>query len=79
MSTDSAYTPQPLTVVLPAAVQAALDDVSQRENLSQEQVVSEAIREHLFLRQFRNMRECMTGVARAQGIETDQDVFDQVS
>jgi predicted transcriptional regulator len=70
---------QPTTVTLPADVRQALDEFARREGLAPEEVVGRAIREHLFLRQFRSLRERMSAKARNQGIATDQDVFDRVS
>ena len=47
--------------------------------ISPDELIGQALREHLFLRQFRLLRERMTPRAKAQGIVTDQDVFDRVS
>ncbi len=70
---------QPITVTLPADVKQALDDLSQKEGVSPEEVVGQAVKQHLFLRQFRSLRERMSAQAKKQGIVTDQDVFDRVS
>jgi metal-responsive CopG/Arc/MetJ family transcriptional regulator len=66
---------QSITVTLPADVQQALDDASEREGVSREELVSRAIKQHLFLRQFRSLRERMSARTGNQGIVTDQDVF----
>jgi predicted transcriptional regulator len=68
-----------ITVSLPADVKDALDDVAQREGVHADEVVGQAIKEHLFLRKFRLLRERMTAQAKSHGIVTDQDVFDRVS
>ena len=70
---------QDITVTLPPEIQKALDDVTRREGVSQNDVISQAVKEHLFLRQFRSLRQRMAAKAAAQGIFTDQDVFDRVS
>lgn len=70
---------QPITVTLPADVRQALDELSQKEGVSPDEVVGRAVREHVFLRQFRSLRERLAAKARSQGIVTDQDVFDRVS
>ena len=70
---------QSITVELPAQLKTALDEVTHREGLSTNEVVGRAIKEHLFLRQFRHLRERMAANAASQGIVTDQDVFDRVS
>ena len=70
---------QPITVTLPDDVMQALDDLSHKEGVSQGEVVRQAVRQHIFLRQFRSLRERMLATAKNQGIVTDQDVFDRVS
>ena len=68
-----------LTVTVPAEIRQSLDDVIRQEGISPSELVSEALKEYLFLRRFRLLRERMTPKAQAQGICTDQDVFDRVS
>ena len=68
-----------ITVTLPADVQAALDELSQKEGVSPDEVVQQAVKQHLFLRRFRSLRERLSEKAKRQGIVTDQDVFDRVS
>ena len=68
-----------ITVTLPADVQAALDELSQKEGVSPDEVVQQAVKQHLFLRRFRSLRERLLEKAKRQGIVTDQDVFDRVS
>ncbi len=70
---------QPITVTLPADVQEALEDLSQKEGVSPDEVIGRAVKQHLFLRQFRSLRERLSEKAKRQGIVTDQDVFDRVS
>ena len=71
--------PETITVTLPADVKQAVDDLSQKEGISPDEVIGQAVKQHVFLRQFRSLRERMAAKARSQGIETDQDVFDRVS
>jgi len=70
---------QPITITLPADVEQALDELSQTEGISRDEVVGRAVRQHVFLRQFRSLRERLTAKAKDQGIVTDQDVFDRIS
>ena len=70
---------RPITVTLPDDVQLALDQFSQKEGLSPGEVVVKAVKQHVFLRQFRTLRERMSAKAKSQGVITDQDVFDRVS
>ena len=70
---------QSITVTLPADIQQALDKFSRQEGVSPEEVVGRAVKQHLFLRQFRTLRQRMSAKAKNQGVVTDQDVFDRVS
>jgi len=68
-----------ITVTLPTEIKLALDDVTRKEGVSRSDVIGEAVKEYLFFRRFRLLREQMIPKSQAQGICTDQDVFDRVS
>ena len=68
-----------ITVTLPPEVKNALDNVAKQTGTQAEVVAGQAIKEHLFLRQFRLLRERMAAHAQGLGILSDQDVFDRVS
>lgn len=68
-----------ITITLSPDVQQALDNASEQEGISRDEVVSRAIKEHVFLRKFRSLRERLREKATSEGIVTDQDVFDRVS
>lgn len=68
-----------ISITLPAEVKPVLDDIMRKEGVSSSELVSKAIKEYLFFRQFRLLRERMIPKAQEQGIYTDQDVFDVVS
>jgi len=68
-----------ITITLPAEIRSALDDLVRREGISPGELVAAAVKEYLFVRQFRLLRERMLSQAQAQGICTDQDVFERVS
>ena len=68
---------QIITIDLPDETKAALDDAVREEGVSQEEIVEKALKDYLFIRQFRNLRERM--MAQSPKPYTDQDVFDQVS
>lgn len=67
---------QKITVTLPPEIRQALDELTRLEGVPADQVVGQAVKEHLFLRKFRLLRERMAAKAQSQGILTDQDVFD---
>ncbi|MGH8547074.1 MAG: hypothetical protein ACRERU_00410 [Methylococcales bacterium] len=66
-------------VNLPQDIRSALDEALRESNQSPNDLVCEALRDYLFIRKFRQMREHMTSRAQAQGIYSDEDVFDRVS
>ena len=68
-----------ITITLPEETKLVLDGVRRKEGLSLSELVSEAIKEYLFFRRFRLLRERVIPKAQAQGIYTDQDVFERVS
>ena len=65
------------TVSLPDEVADALKRIMAEEGISPDDAVSAALRDYLFVRQFRLLRERM--MAKAERAYTDEDVFDQVS
>jgi metal-responsive CopG/Arc/MetJ family transcriptional regulator len=68
-----------ISIILPEEIRAALDAVTRKEGVSPNELVSEAVKEYLFFRRLRLLRERMVDKAKTQGIRTDQDVFDRVS
>jgi len=68
-----------ITITLAPEIRDAMDNAIREEGVSPDDLISEAVREYLFFRRFRLLHERMASKARAQGICTDQDVFDRVS
>lgn len=68
-----------ISVDVPEDIRAALDAAARSTHRTQAELVREALRDYLFAQSFASLREAMQAKARAQGIETDQDVFDRVS
>lgn len=67
-----------ITVTLPQELEPAFKDAVQEEGVSPNEFVSATVKEYLFMRRFRLLRERMIVQAQAQGIYTDQDVFERV-
>jgi metal-responsive CopG/Arc/MetJ family transcriptional regulator len=70
---------QTVAISLPADLKKELDKVCKDEGVTRSDLVRESLRDFLFTRRFRLLRARMLAKARAQGIYTDQDVFDRVS
>ncbi|NBC15815.1 MAG: ribbon-helix-helix protein, CopG family [Bacteroidetes bacterium] len=68
-----------VSISLPNALKGQLDEAAQEEGLSRSDVVRQALSDYLFIRRFRRLRARMMSRAQAQGIFTDEDVFEQVS
>lgn len=68
---------QTIVIDLPEETKAALDDAVREEGRSQNELIEKALKDYLFIRRFRNLREQM--MAQSPKAYTDQDVFNQVS
>ena len=68
-----------VTISLPQAVRRALDKVAKEEGVSRSDVLRQSLEDFLFVRRFRQLRQRMMAAAQAQGIFTDEDVFNRVS
>jgi predicted transcriptional regulator len=76
---ETTATQNTITVSLPDDIKGALDEAAREAGKSPSELICEALRDYLFIRKFRLLREHMTSKAQAQGIDTDQDVFERVS
>jgi len=68
-----------ISISLPEALKAELDRFTQAEGISRSDLVREAVREYLFTRRFRALRQELMPYAEAQGIYSDEDVFRELS
>ena len=65
------------TLSISEETKAALDDATREEGVSTNELIDVALKDYLFVRRFRNLREPM--MAQASETYTDQDVFERVS
>jgi hypothetical protein len=70
---------QSITVTLPPDIEYSVRELSAAEGIPPEDIINRAVKQHLFLRRFRLLRERMTLKAAEQGILTDEDVFTRMS
>jgi metal-responsive CopG/Arc/MetJ family transcriptional regulator len=68
-----------ITISVPEEMKSEIEKLSRTDGVSRSDIVRESLRDYLFVRRFRSMRKSMTSKASANGVYTDQDVFDQVS
>lgn len=60
-------------------MKSELERLSKADGVSRSDIVRESLRDYLFVRRFRSIRNSMISKASKNGIYTDQDVFDLVS
>lgn len=68
-----------LTVRLDSELEERLSEAAERSGRSRSEVVREALRRHLALTQFEDLRQRIMPFAEARGYVTDEDVFRDVS
>ncbi len=64
-----------ISISLPEDLKAELDEAVRVEGVSRSDVVREAVREYLFIKRFRALRQELIPYAEAAGVLTDEDVF----
>lgn len=68
-----------ITISLPKEIKKELDTITTQEGISRSDLIRQSIKDFLFVHRFRALRHKMIAKAKAQGVYTDQDVFDRVS
>ena len=68
-----------LTISLSEDLKEKIDDLAADRGLNRSEVVREALESYLRIEEFRQLRREMVPGAEAQGVYTDEDVFDEVS
>ena len=68
-----------VTISLPQAFRRELDRVAKQEGISRSDVLRQSLEDFLFVRRFRQLRQRMMAAGQAQGVFTDEDVFNRVS
>lgn len=68
-----------VTVSLPEKISSDLNRIAKEEGLSKSQIVRNALQDYIFIKKFRALRSKMIAKAQAQGVFTDEDVFEKIS
>lgn len=66
-----------LTIEVPEEVKATLDKAAREEGVSENDFAARALKDYLFLRRFRKLRERM--MAESEKSYTDEEIFEIVS
>jgi metal-responsive CopG/Arc/MetJ family transcriptional regulator len=68
-----------ISISLPEDLKAEIDRFIRAQGISRSDLVREALRDYLFSRRLRALRQEIMPYAEAQGVYTDEDVFREVS
>ncbi len=68
-----------LTIRLPDDLRSELDKLSRDENKAVSDIVRESLRRYVAVERFRALRRKILPFAEAQGLLTDDDVFEALS
>ena len=68
-----------ITIRLPEELQRELDMVTQKERVSRSEIIREALSRYLALKRFQQLRKKVLPFAEAEGLLTDEDVFNSIS
>jgi len=69
---------RPMTIRLPDELRKMLDQISKEERLPVSDLVRESIRRYAAVYRFRQLRRRVLPFAEAQGLLTDEDVFESL-
>jgi len=68
-----------ITIRLPEKLQKKLDIVAKTEKTSKSEIIRDAIARYLAVKRFQQIRKKVLPFAEAQGLLTDEDVFQAIS
>jgi Arc/MetJ-type ribon-helix-helix transcriptional regulator len=69
---------RPMTIRLPAELRKMLDQISKEERLPISDLVRESIRRYAAVYRFRQLRKRVLPFAEAEGLLTDEDIFESI-
>ena len=73
------YMKPTITVRLPEDLKSELEDISESEQKPLSDIVRDSIRRYVAIYRFRRLRSKVLPFAEAQGLLTDEDVFEALS
>ena len=68
-----------ITISLPGALRERLDRLAGAYQLNRSDLVQEALRQYLYREEFCRLRRAMIPQAEAEGVYTDEDIFNRAS
>ena len=70
---------QTITIRIPESMREELLEISKDQDKPVSDLVRESLRKYIAIQRFRKLRNMVLPFAEAQGILTDEDVFNQIS
>jgi predicted transcriptional regulator len=70
---------QTITIRIPESMREELLEISKDQDKPVSDLVRESLRKYIAVQRFRKLRNMVLPFAEAQGILTDEDVFNQIS
>ena len=68
-----------ITIRLPEKIQKELESISKKEGKSKSEIVRNALSQYFAVKKFQQMRKKVLTFAEAEGLLTDEDVFELIS
>lgn len=68
-----------ITIRLPKKMEEELEQVVRAEHHSKSEVIREALARYLAVKRFRQLRKKVLPFAEAEGLLTDEDIFNPIS
>jgi predicted transcriptional regulator len=68
-----------ITIRLPEKIQKELENISKKEGKSKSEIVRNALSQYFAVKKFQQMRKKVLPFAEAEGLLTDEDVFELIS
>jgi len=66
-----------ITIRIPQKIQKELETIVKDEKISKSAVIREALEKYLSIKRFRQLRKIILPFAEAQGLLTDEDIFNR--
>ena len=70
---------QSITIRIPEEMRKELEELSRSENKPLSDLVRDSLKKFIAVYRFRKLRNTVLPFAEAQGISTDEDVFESIS
>ena len=70
---------QTITLRIPLEMRKELQEISEHENKPMSDLIRDSLKKYIAIYRFRKIRNVVLPFAEAQGILTDEDIFEEIS